>query len=230
MAERRTVVVMCHGVVDTDSVWKGPLQANLTLNYATDPTKGDQILCASLQDVPIMCQMDAPRFRVLGNQMYYNLKLSFLPRAMPGRSNGVYTCQMEQIIDFETDPDFAGIPEVTLETMIAKILQYMNDMYPTMDNDNIATTIWVVTCSPTSPSRMKMHATREGFVDPLLPYAQPLYGYETDEAGLAAITEQRRQNCTIAGKRRRKTAIRKKNGRRRTQRKRKTYVRARNCH
>lgn len=37
-------------------------------------------------------------------------------------------------------------------------------------------------------------------------------------------------NRLSGGKRRRKTAIRKKNGRRRTQRKRKTYVRARNCH
>jgi len=134
---------------------------------------------------------------------------------------------MEQLIDFETDPDFAGIAELTLEAMIAKILKYMNDMYPTMDNDNIPTTIWLVTCSPTSPSRMVMHRTREGHVDLLHPELPPLRGL-TDETSLAAMTVQRKvlhdKSQHGKGKRRRRAATRRKNGRRRTQKKRKTYV------
>jgi len=223
MADARTVVVMCHGVVDTSSAWTGPLQSNVTLKYATDPREGDQILCTGLQDVPIMCHMNRPRFTVLGNQGYYNIKLSFYPRAMPSNSNGVYTCQMHQIIDFETDPDFAGTSELNLDAMIAKILQYFRDMFPMLDNDNIPTSIWLVTCSPTSPLRMKMHPTREGFVDPLLPHLPPLRGFNTDAEGLAAIAAQRSAHYR-GGKRRRKTAIHRKNGRRRTQKKRKTYV------
>lgn len=225
MAGARTVAVMCHGIVDTTSGWKGPLQSNVTLNYATDPRRGDQILCSGINDLPTICQNDRPRFRVVGNEMYYNLNLSFYPRSMPGVPMGVYMCDGRQLIDFESDADFAGLKAVGLDVMIDKILRYFADQFPFLENDDVPTTIWLLTCSNTHPSRMKMDPTWEGYVDPLYPDAEPLHGFTSDAAGIAAITEQRRV-LQGKGKRRRKTAIRRKNGRRRTQKKRKTYVRS----